>query len=447
MVQTHAEVALPRSAVGWFDALFALPVIVGLFFLLRSVPTEVLSDVQLGILLVAALAVVMGYIEIRRAPWRQLPPPPSSLVSVFERATIKLIGFAVALSGVAFLYWLFPEYDRAYYTLYFEAAAVMLPWLPVLVVPYFLYVEWRLPRENGGAWNTAMLVLGKWSEVDWHKVSQYALGWLVKGYFLPIMFTDVVNNLDRFREADWSLLSIGFVPAFMLLFSALIHLELIFVSAGYIFSCRLFDTHIRLVEKTLFGWVIAVMSYSPFLSLTYVRYLDYNATDGGWLQWLEAYPALMVTWGSLILALLVLHLWSDACFGLRFSNLTHRGIITNGPYRFSKHPAYVIKNLRWWMVSVPFIALSWDEALRFSLLLLLVNAVYTIRAYTEERFLSQDPTYVAYARWMDRHGLLRFMARLSPVFSYEWRLARWQRQGFVPTSIPQAVPLAGVPTH
>ena len=38
----------------------------------------------------------------------------------------------------------------------------------------------------------------------------------------------------------------------------------------------------------------------------------------------------------------------------RFSNLTHRGIITNGPYRYSKHPAYLAKNLSWWLVSMPF---------------------------------------------------------------------------------------------
>jgi hypothetical protein len=94
-----------------------------------------------------------------------------------------------------------------------------------------------------------------------------------------------------------------------------------------------------------------VISYSPLLSLVYVRYFAYNADGVGWSMWLAGYPTLFAVWGSIILVLLVLHLWCDACFGVRFSNLTNRGIITNGPYRFSKHPAYVIKNIRWWMVT------------------------------------------------------------------------------------------------
>ncbi len=423
------HVSLPPSVVGWFDALFALPVIVGLFFILRNIPEAQLSDTMLGIILVISLAVVMGVIEIRRAPWRRLPRSSDSVGEIFGRAIIKLLGFFAALAAVAFAYWLFPEYDRAYYGKFFEAAVMVVPWLPLICVPYFLYIEWRLPQEKGGAWETASFVLGKWKGIDWNILSQYALGWLVKGFFLPIMFADVVNNIGEFRIADWDILAIGFIPAFDILFSALIHLELVFVSAGYIFTCRLFDSHIRAVEKTLFGWTVALMSYSPFLGLFYVRYLDYSIGGGGWLQWLSGHPALIVAWGSAILALVALHLWCDACFGLRFSNLTHRGIITNGPYRFSKHPAYVIKNIRWWLVAVPFIAISWSEALRLSLLLVMVNLLYTARSYAEERMLSQDPTYIAYARWMEQKGLLRFLAKWFPVFSYEWRLARWKRQG------------------
>jgi hypothetical protein len=52
----------------------------------------------------------------------------------------------------------------------------------------------------------------------------------------------------------------------------------------------------------------------------------------------------------------IIYVWSTAVFGLRFSDLTHRGIITNGPYRWVKRPAFLTKNLSWWMISVPFIA-------------------------------------------------------------------------------------------
>ena len=431
MSDSKSKPILPPSVVGWFDAIFTLPIIVGVFLWLRSLPSSVLSDTQLAMILVAILGLVMGAIEIRRAPWRTLLPSDETWSVIAMRAIFKLMGFYAALAGVILLYWLFPEYDRAYYDRFFEAARQVLPWLPVVTIPYFLYVEWRLPRKEDGTWHMALFMVGEWRAVDWHELSQYALGWLVKAFFLPIMFTDVARHIGKYRDVGLEMFTGGFMPFFEIAFSGMIYLELVFVSAGYIFTLRLFDSHIRAVEKTLFGWVVAVISYSPFLHLFYVRYLDYSVQGGGWISWLEGYPTLMVVWGSAILVLVLVHLWSDACFGVRFSNLTHRGIITNGPYRFSKHPAYVIKNIRWWMVSVPFIAVSWHEAIRLSMLLLLVNLLYTVRAYAEERMLSQDPTYVAYGRWMDRNGLLRAVGRLVPPLSYEWRLARWRASGYI----------------
>ncbi len=424
----HSTPALPKSVVRWYDPVLALPVILGFFFVFKD---SALSDVQLSIALVLALSFVMGAIELARAPWRSVPRVAQPLVRVFERAVLKLLGFFAGLSFIAFLYWLLPEYRRDYYDNFFEAARLIVPWLPVVCIPYFLYVEWRLSVEYKGSWDAAMVVLGKWSRVDWFEFSQYALGWLVKGFFLPIMFGDVANNMDLFRAADWHLLSAGFMNSFGLVFSAIIHLELVFVAAGYVFTCRLFDTHIRAVERTFFGWAIALMSYSPFLSLFYVRYFDYSIEGNGWIAAFGNYPTLLTVWGSIILVLIVLHLWCDAIFGLRFSNLTNRGIITNGPYRFLKHPAYVIKNIRWWLVSVPFIAISPLEGLRLSLLLVCVNMVYTLRSYAEERMLSSDPTYRAYALWMEEHSLLRGLGKRFPVFSYRWRLARWQKDGSV----------------
>ncbi len=421
-------VHLPKSAVGWFDAFYALPAVVAAFFMWRS---SSLTDVQLSILLVLVLALVMGIIELSRAPWRKTVASTDPFRLIVERATVKLLGFFAALASIAFLYWLFPEYHRDYYDRFFLAARSVVPWLPLVCVPYFLYVEWRLPFEEGGAWHTALMVLGKWSKVDWFTVSQYMLGWLVKGFFLPIMFGDIVNNIGFFRTANWHIAEIGFLNSYNLLFSMFIHLELVFVAAGYLFTCRLFDTHIRDVERTFFGWMIALMSYSPFLGLMYVRYLDYSISGGGWVEMIGAHPVLLSIWGSVILLLLALHMWCDAAFGLRFSNLTNRGIITNGPYRFSKHPAYVIKSIRWWLVSVPFFAVSVPEGIRLSILLLLVNMVYTLRSYAEERMLSRDPTYVEYARWMDRHGLLRFIGKRFPIFSYEWRLAKWRKDGSI----------------
>jgi protein-S-isoprenylcysteine O-methyltransferase Ste14 len=90
-------------------------------------------------------------------------------------------------------------------------------------------------------------------------------------------------------------------------------------------------------------------------------------------------------------------------------------------YRFTKHPAYVSKNLSWWLASTPWVVgggTFW-EAVRRCVLLGCVNFIYFMRARTEERHLSGDPTYVAYAQWMNEHGVLAFLGRWLPALRYQ----------------------------
>jgi len=82
------------------------------------------------------------------------------------------------------------------------------------------------------------------------------------------------------------------------------------------------------------------------------QYVPYDSASFG--KWLEHFPTLRWAWAIVVLGLITIYVLATVAFGIRFSNLTHRGILTNGPYRFTKHPAYVSKNLSWWMVSVPF---------------------------------------------------------------------------------------------
>ena len=100
-------------------------------------------------------------------------------------------------------------------------------------------------------------------------------------------------------------------------------------------------------------------------------------------------------------------------FGIRFSNLTHRGIITSGPYRWTKHPAYISKNISWWLISIPFLPPDGSvlTALKLSVMLGLVNLIYYLRAVTEERHLMQDPVYREYSEYIRQHGLFSFLRK------------------------------------
>jgi len=261
----------------------------------------------------------------------------------------------------------------------------------------------------------------RWREVDTKVFGQHLLGWLVKGFFLPLMFGYLCQDMQRLLHfgGEVPTLSNALYP---LAANGMYFVDVTLAAVGYLATLRLADSHIRSTEPTLLGWAAALACYSPFRDLVFGSYLNYHG-DHDWQDWLAGMPGLYMVWGGAILLLTAAYLWASLAFGCRFSNLTHRGILTNGPYRFSKHPAYVAKNLSWWLIAVPFI--GQDGALRglmCCLMLLGVNALYWLRARTEERHLSRDPVYVQYALWMEEHGLLRRVARLPGLGFLRYRV-------------------------
>jgi protein-S-isoprenylcysteine O-methyltransferase Ste14 len=127
----------------------------------------------------------------------------------------------------------------------------------------------------------------------------------------------------------------------------------------------------------------------------------------------------LVLLGTWLVLLTAIYAWATVAFGFRFSNLTHRGVLTHGPYAWSKHPAYLSKNLFWWCAVMPFLATTGSpvDMARNTFTLALVSGVYYWRARTEEQHLMADPAYQAYAAWMARNAPL---ARLSTAWRRRW---------------------------
>lgn len=345
--------------------------------------------------------------------WRRVHHRPSTGLDFrcdnpsWRRALIKYAGLLGSLGFVGALYWLFPEYHGDYYRRYYQMLWVVVPPLLLSGLPYIYFVDRHMPEPRDGLWHMGMAVLLQWDAVEWPKVGQHLLGWLIKGFFLPLMFTATCVGLTRYMAFDLTGL-VGFKAWFDFLYDFLYFIDVALVSMGYLATLRLTDTHIRSAEPTLLGWAAALACYEPFWSLFGRQYLAY---DSGvtWGRWLWDYPLAYGVWGGMILVLVAIYVWATVIFGARFSNLTHRGIITNGPYRWTKHPAYIAKNLSWWLISAPFLSQGGPgEALRHCLLLLGLNGLYLLRARTEEWHLSRDPDYRRYAQWIDRHGLFRW---------------------------------------
>ena len=336
-----------------------------------------------------------------------------------QRSLVKLLGLAATLAVLALGYWLFPEYRGQQYTIVFDFFKVTGPYLVAATLIYVVVIDAYMAEPRDGYWQAGCLVLGRLAAVDKVTLGQYCRGWLMKGFFIPFIISVFMSNIDSvfattLLKGEWS-----FGSFYEFVYPLSFALDTAFGALGYLLTLRLADTHLRSTEPTVLGWLAALICYPPFWPFLYDRYLPYDAHAVFWGSWFEAVTPLFWLWGTIIMVLLCVFAWATATFGCRFSNLTHRGILTNGPYRWSKHPAYVTKVLSYWLITMPFIASTGlADAIRGCLMLALVGGIYFVRARTEERHLSRDPTYVAYALWMNEHGLLRWLGQAAPFFRY-----------------------------
>ena len=330
----------------------------------------------------------------------------------------KCFGLFVTLLSFAILYFIIPEYKNELYTRYWEMVWLTLP-LFLLISPAYLY--WCMQRDGGvvdGYDEIALLARGKFRGRNWPEIGRHYRNWLVKAFFLPLMMTYMLNATDGLihREVDFS----SFTGIYDLGYAIIMFADLLFASIGYVLTMRMLNAHIRSSEPTFLGWVVAICCYTPFWDfLLYSRYFAYQDSLY-WGEWLRDYPIISAAWGTAILMLLAIYSLATVCLGIRFSNLTYRGLITSGPYRFTKHPAYVTKNLSWWLISIPFVSSgSAVSAISSCLLLLGVNFIYYLRARTEELHLSNYPEYVEYALAMNERSMFRPLVKYLPFLEYK----------------------------
>jgi protein-S-isoprenylcysteine O-methyltransferase Ste14 len=179
------------------------------------------------------------------------------------------------------------------------------------------------------------------------------------------------------------------------------------------------DAHIRSANPYAAGWMAALICYPPFVLMSNggpINYRYATMSEDGWAYWLSGNAALMTFMALLLVLLTAIYAWATVAFGPRFSNLTHRGILTHGPYAWTKHPAYLSKNAFWWLATLPFLVTTGNlnDTIRNCFLLAVVNGVYYWRARTEERHLMADPAYREYAAWAAEHApVTRFLKRLG----------------------------------
>ncbi len=339
-------------------------------------------------------------------------PPPAAL----RTTAVKLAGLWATWGAVAAAYWLLTAFHTPANLQTFRLAAWIAPAAVLLSVPYVLWVDRRMVEPRDELWEAGALVLGLPGPRDRARLADHARAWLVKGFFLVFMWAILPVAVVGVTSVDWpALLSDparlgGWAIALMFTF------DVCFGTVGYLCAVRALGLQIRSANPYLTGWVAALICYPPFILMQPGGPLDYQygtAGERAWTHWLDGSPLLLALMGVALVFLTAVYAWATAAFGIRFSNLTHRGILTHGPYAWTKHPAYVSKNLFWWLAILPFLVTTGNpvDTIRNTVVMAIVSGVYYWRARTEERHLMADPAYREYAAWMERNAPLPKLIR------------------------------------
>lgn len=265
----------------------------------------------------------------------------------------------------------------------------------LLVFPYFYFFDADKPLIQDkyiAAFKTLLSILSvlKTRHFYWNSLSK--LGFLTMGvklFFLPYLISWVINNTihqtNLTNEFSWDLYTIN-----AYLVALFIYIDTVIFATGYLIESKFLKNEIKSVEPTLLGWIVCLWCYPPFNTFSFTIF-DFQVIDiyRQYPEWLLATMTCIITglWG--------IFAWASLTLGFKASNLTNRGIVTKGPYRFVRHPAYAAK-LGIWLIQFIFFGQY--------LLGLFVGFViiYFLRAWTEERHLSPDTDYLKYkskVRW------------------------------------------------
>lgn len=350
---------------------------------------------------------------------------PRPLAEVVEGAVVKIAGLWATWALIALFYALGRWYWRGNYLFAMDLLTWSAPALFLGAVPYVLWLDRVMVNPRDGAWHFGAMLLRRpgWDRAE---VMHHLRAWAVKGFFIAFMLSIVTLGFMEEVRADYSQIRVaGPVPLANVAIDFMFMVDVQIAMVGYLLTIKPLDAQIRTANPFLAGWLAALLCYPPFNTLPL---LDYHQNTADWFVWLAGHDALLWLWAGLLVGLTGIYAWATVAFGLRFSNLTYRGVITNGPYAWCRHPAYLAKNSFWWLATLPFLATthSLTDAVRNCSALLMLNAVYYWRARTEEaHLLAADAKYREYHAWMAAHG---------PITAPLERARRWLTQRFATPS-------------
>jgi protein-S-isoprenylcysteine O-methyltransferase Ste14 len=170
---------------------------------------------------------------------------------------------------------------------------------------------------------------------------------------------------------------------------------------GYLIQAKTLGNEIVSVDSSLLGWTVCLMCYPPF-NAAVVELLPFQVFD-----LVPAYPtfsvAVHLALNATLLICFALYASASVSLGFKCSNLTNRGTVDSGLYGTIRHPAYVFKNIAWWIGALPFFYTLLQQSILTGVWAMVClggwSGIYMLRAIREERhMLSGNNGYQEYTQ-------------------------------------------------
>jgi protein-S-isoprenylcysteine O-methyltransferase Ste14 len=351
----------------------------------------------------------------------------------WPRITVKLVAFFSTIVTVSFFYALLPTV--------FNSARVSGMWnaIELLIVPYSLlgtaYICWydrHMVEPHDSLWKFGAMIVGK---KGWDRKSllEYLRSILLRSFFAPMMLSGLIfyttmitgQGIDVFIQKEVPLIDeVSFkelIKVLLIVYLFFSSIDVLFAAIGYLFPMKAIDADIKSTETSWIGWAVCLACYDPFFTAVWMlgAYGDLFHNPE-WYVWFSEYPLVLGVWGIAAVLANILEASTTMTFGMRFSNLGYRGLITSGAFRFTKHPQYVAKAINRFMMYVPLLSLGGVSGVASNMAGFAFFAlIYYLRARTEEIYLTRNhPEYVVYAKLMNERSVFRGFAKLLPFLKY-----------------------------
>lgn len=277
----------------------------------------------------------------------------------------------------------------------------------IVLIPFYI-----VENEKSKARIAIEYAINKFKNNDYkinHIEKSSILAWIVKLFFAPLMImwissnlADIINKVYYWSSEIWLFFKSFYYfynnYIFLTIFKLIIFIDLLFFTIWYLVESKHLWNKIKSVEPTMLWWVVALICYPPF-----------NYAFDNFVWWYSSdFPTfdnfyIHIILNSLILISFAIYSWASISLWLKASNLTNRWIVTKWPYKYVRHPAYIAKNISWFIWALPLIFINIKNLDLFNLLIVLLSIwtwcfIYYMRAITEEKHLEMDNDYVEYKK-------------------------------------------------